>query len=150
TIADVEVLMTNKVIPIEDEKKGKEGDVFDLYTELIKNNKEYEDITITWESSDDSVASVDANGKVTLKKPGTATITAKSGDTVLGTFVLGAEAQAPTTDDAPPYTGDTDTPQTGDYAVGWTIALSAILLASGATAKISYDAIKRRRNARAK
>lgn len=34
---------------------------------------------VTWESSDKSVATVDANGKVTALKDGSATITAKVG-----------------------------------------------------------------------
>jgi len=38
------------------------------------------DKTVTWSSSDPSVASVDAGGKVTAVKEGSATITAKSGE----------------------------------------------------------------------
>ena len=38
------------------------------------------DKTVTWSTSDSSVATVDASGKVTAVKAGTATITAKSGD----------------------------------------------------------------------
>ena len=38
------------------------------------------DMTVTWTSSDASIASVDANGKVTAIKDGTATITAKAGE----------------------------------------------------------------------
>ena len=37
------------------------------------------DKTVNWSSSDPSVASVDAGGKVTAVKEGSATITAKSG-----------------------------------------------------------------------
>ena len=60
-------------------------------TELIKNQSEtlvvtYEpedttdDRTVVWQSSDNSVATVDENGKVTGLKEGTATITAKVGE----------------------------------------------------------------------
>ena len=50
------------------------------------------DTTVTWKSSDDSVASVDANGLVTAKKGGTATITATSsnGKTATATVTVTA------------------------------------------------------------
>ena len=41
------------------------------------------DPTVTWTSSDETVATVDANGKVTAVGGGTATITAKAGDVIL-------------------------------------------------------------------
>ena len=51
-----------------------------------------DDKTVTWTSSDKAVASVDANGKVTAHKAGTATITAKVGDkTATCTVTVGKE-----------------------------------------------------------
>ncbi|MBE6765069.1 MAG: hypothetical protein E7546_04220, partial [Ruminococcaceae bacterium] len=140
--SDIETLMTNKIKPIEDEKKGNVGDVYNLYEQLLKEYKEYEDITITWESSDSSIIEVDQNGKATIKKVGKATITAKNGDTVLGTFVLGAEAVNGTEDETP-NTGDTDAPKTGDVTTGWTIAVISLFAISAVVAKVSYDKIKR-------
>ena len=43
---------------------------------IVNPNDTDEKYTITWKSSDESVATVDANGKVTAKKGGNATITA--------------------------------------------------------------------------
>ncbi len=49
-------------------------------------------IDIAWSSSDESVAVVDGNGTVTAVAPGTAQITATTGDVVLGSFAVTVEA----------------------------------------------------------
>ena len=71
--------------------------------------------TVTWSSSNASVATVDENGKISVKATGTTTITAKIG-TVSTTCVIDAKAQIPN----PPKPGiDDDKPsETGTcYAV---------------------------------
>lgn len=55
-----------------------EGDVETLVATVKPDNAT--DKTVTWSTSDDNIASVDDNGKVTAIKEGAATITAKAGD----------------------------------------------------------------------
>ena len=52
------------------------GDGYYLYTEFMPYNSAQE--SVTWSSSDDSVAEVDDNGYVTAKKAGSAVVTATS------------------------------------------------------------------------
>ena len=56
----------------------KEGDTATLHATVSPWNAT--DQTVTWTSSNPSVASVDQNGKVTALQEGTAVITAKAGD----------------------------------------------------------------------
>lgn len=55
-----------------------DGETLELKATVAPEN--VTDKTVTWKSSDESVATVDANGKVTAVDAGTATITATSGD----------------------------------------------------------------------
>ena len=57
-------------------KELEQGKTLALYATVSPANASVK--TVTWSSSDTSVATVDANGKVTAKSKGTATITAKS------------------------------------------------------------------------
>lgn len=69
------------VTSIELNKKSltlKEGESETLTATVKPNNAT--DKTVTWTSSDDTVATVDESGKVTAVKKGTATITAKAGE----------------------------------------------------------------------
>ena len=62
--------------------------------------------TVTWSSSDENVASVDASGVVTGKADGKATITAKLNDTVSGTVEIAVgTAVAPAADATAPAAG---------------------------------------------
>lgn len=78
------ITVNAKVIPVSSITLSKtelaltEGDSETL-TATVKPD-DATDKTVTWSSSDQTVASVDAAGKVTAKKAGTATITAKAGD----------------------------------------------------------------------
>lgn len=59
-------------------KELKVGESFTLTATVKPDNAD--DKTLTWSSSNDKVATVDANGKVTAVAAGTATITVKAGD----------------------------------------------------------------------
>ena len=66
-------------------------------TESLNTKIAPEDSTdaITWSSSNEKVASVDANGKVTAIAEGSATITAKANDTVSASCEVTVNAKAP-------------------------------------------------------
>ena len=78
------VTVAKKVIAVESVTLNKEslalveGDSETLTATVKPDNAT--DKSVTWSSSDSSVATVDANGKVTAVKEGTATITAKAGE----------------------------------------------------------------------
>lgn len=77
---EVEVLaipVTSLTIDPE-EKEIEVGDIFQISATVLPENAT--DKTVTWVSSDPDVASVDAQGVVTGKQEGTATITASAGD----------------------------------------------------------------------
>ena len=65
------------------------GEEFDS-VQLVATVAPYDadDMTITWSSSDEAVATVDANGVVTAVAPGTATITATAANGVSATCVV--------------------------------------------------------------
>jgi uncharacterized protein YjdB len=84
--------------------------------------------TITWTSSNTSVATVDGNGKVTAKANGTATITAKTTD---GTNLSKTCTVTVTT----PVTGVTVSPTTLTLNVGGTYTLSKTVSPSDASNK---------------
>ena len=64
----------------------REGDTETLVATVKPDNAT--DKTVTWSSSDVSIASVDASGKVTAIKEGSATITAKAGDKTASCSVI--------------------------------------------------------------
>ena len=78
------VTVKAKIIPVTSVSLNKpsleltEGDTETLTATIAPDNAT--DKTVSWSSSDATTASVDATGKVTAVKAGTATITAKAGD----------------------------------------------------------------------
>ena len=84
--ATCEVTVTAKPIPVEDVKIDIEAEILEL-TEgdetaitVTVTPEDASDKSVEWSSSDEAVATVDAEGKVTAVAPGTATITVTTKD----------------------------------------------------------------------
>ncbi len=90
SVADIEKLMLNVIKPVEDHKTVIVNQVVSLFNELLQSNETLKTVKVKWVSSDPSIAEVDDEGNVVIKKPGKVTITASNGETVVGSFVLGA------------------------------------------------------------
>lgn len=73
----------------------KKGRVHDLSVLSASTGKEVTDIDVEWSSSDDSIVSVDSEGKITTNAVGTAAITAKVADLELSCIVSIYEYQVP-------------------------------------------------------
>ena len=73
TVKEAEVVLTS--IAIKGEASGKKGSTIQL---SITPNPANADASVTWKSSNEGVATIDANGKVTCKAAGDTTITAIS------------------------------------------------------------------------
>lgn len=73
TVQDAEVVLNS--IAIKGENSGKKGTTVQL---TISPNPSNADASVIWKSSNEGVATVDANGKVTCKSAGDTTITATS------------------------------------------------------------------------
>ncbi|MCM1055919.1 MAG: Ig-like domain-containing protein [Bacteroides sp.] len=92
TIAITEVVLDKTTASVE------EGETVQL-TATVKPEDTTEDKTVTWESSDGTVATVDSTGKVTAVKAGTATITAKAGTKTAECVITVTEKQVTTTEE---------------------------------------------------
>ncbi len=92
------------------------------------------DDTVTWSSSDESVATVNSDGEVTAVAVGTATITATAYD---GSGVTGS-ADVTVVEDEVPATAIEVTPTEVELEVGGTSTLSATLTPSDTTDSATY------------
>lgn len=88
--------------------------------------------TVTWTSQNDSIASVDSNGKVTAKAPGSTTITAKI---TVGGKEYTDSCSVTVTQGNVPVTGVTVSPTSGTVAINGTLQLTANVQPSNATNK---------------
>jgi len=132
-VSSVEVLFTNTYIikPGTSTDKPVVGGKIDLSDDLDTALK---DLDVNWSSSDNSIAEVDKNGIVTIKKPGNFTITVTHNGKPVQNFVLGATDTTTNT----PVNGTT-TPSTGSDLVKLGVTVSAVLLgALGAMSAFVY------------
>lgn len=82
----VDTALSGETVSMESQVEVKEGLTYQLN---LTGNKGYVAI---WQSSDERIATVDKNGKVTAIRPGTITITAKIGNTVVECIIVVKES----------------------------------------------------------
>ena len=102
------------------------------------------DQTVTWTSSEQSIVTVDENGKITGVKPGTAAITVTTANGLTATCTVTVTAAGSNPDDKPGGSTGEDGgngPQTGDSTS------SSALLAGTIALGVSIAVLKKRRSA---
>ena len=82
----MDTALNGETVSMESQVEVKEGLTYQLN---LTGNKGYVAI---WQSSDTYIATVDQNGKVTALRPGTITVTAKIGKTVVECIVVVKES----------------------------------------------------------
>lgn len=126
-------------------KELKVGESFTLTATVKPDNAD--DKTLTWSSSDDKVATVDANGKVTAVAAGTATITVKAGDELAECVVTvtAATVTDPDNDNNSDNVQNPDKEDNGDTGVVDYMMLFAVLaiVSAGAVVFTVKKAAKR-------
>ena len=93
-IKATEVELDSSTITFTKNSEGFDKESVTLSATVLPDNATLKNIE--WSSSDETVATVDQNGKVTPIKVGTATVTAKINDTVKATCEVNVEALKPT------------------------------------------------------
>lgn len=126
-------------------KDLKVGESFTLKATIAPDSAD--DKTLTWTSSDDKVATVDASGKVTAVAAGTATITVKAGDATAtcDVTVTAATVTDPDKDNDSDNVQNPDKEENGDTGVADYMMLFAVLaiVSAGAVVFTVKKAAKR-------
>lgn len=128
---DPVLISSMKIVDPDGNEEGKAhvGGTLQLKAVIEPENASFQDLV--WSSSDENIASVDENGLVSLKKVGSADITAVAGSSSIDKTV----AVYKLTVDAVNVTSITVAPETVSVVEGKTVQLEAVILPENASIK---------------